>query len=114
MIPLAYGGTSRFHTSSVANIAVLVRTTLNNPGTRILNVDDPTALSVAEIGAAIAKHLGYRGELVGVDSSGYPPAVGATPWSIPRPFTVSHAASRNAAFGCSCRKCRSVETSCRA
>jgi hypothetical protein len=30
------------------------------------------------------------------------------------PVIVSHPAWRNAAFGCSCRKCRSIETSCRA
>ncbi len=61
MIRLAYGGTSRFHTSSVANIAVLVRTTLNNPGTRILNVADPTALSVAERLFSISGRVGCDG-----------------------------------------------------
>lgn len=40
-IPLAYEGQSRFHTSSVFNIAELVRVALDRPSTRILNIADP-------------------------------------------------------------------------
>ncbi|MEO8713762.1 MAG: NAD-dependent epimerase/dehydratase family protein [Acetobacteraceae bacterium] len=87
-IPLAYRGTSRFHTSSVANIAALTRVALETPGRRVLNIADPSAPSVAEIAALIARHLGYDGDLVAVDEPDYPPSVGTTPWSVPRPFVL--------------------------
>jgi nucleoside-diphosphate-sugar epimerase len=87
-IPLAYRGISRFHTASVANIAALARVVVAAPGSRILNIADPVAPSVAEIGAVIGRHLDYRGEFVAVDDQGVEPTVGRTPWSVPRPFVV--------------------------
>ncbi len=83
-IPIAYRGVSRFHTASVANIAELTRVVVEAPGRRILNIADPVAPSVAEIGATIAAHLGYRGQIVPVDDQ----SAGRTPWSVPRPFVV--------------------------
>ncbi|WP_050763964.1 NAD-dependent epimerase/dehydratase family protein [Beijerinckia indica] len=59
-IPLAYSGTSRFHTTSVINIAALTRLCLEKPGSRVLNIADPTAPSVKEIGHLIARHLHYE------------------------------------------------------
>lgn len=94
-IPLAYGGQSRFHTSAVKNIASLIGTTLKAPETRIFNAADPEALTVAEIGAAIAKHLGFNGELVAIDS--HDPIKGAdvgwSPWAIPSAFTLDTTAA---------------------
>ncbi|MDR3536806.1 MAG: hypothetical protein P4L71_09935 [Acetobacteraceae bacterium] len=87
-IPLAYRGTSRFHTSAAANIAALTRIAIETPGRRVLNIGDPVAPSVAEIAALIAQHLGYDGRIVEVDEPGYPPSVGRTPWSLPRPFVL--------------------------
>jgi nucleoside-diphosphate-sugar epimerase len=95
LIPLAYRGQSRFHTSAVANIAALIGTALDNPGTRILNVADPRALSVAEIGASISRHLGYEGTILPVnvgDEKGNA-AVGSTPWSVPALFTLDTTAA---------------------
>jgi nucleoside-diphosphate-sugar epimerase len=60
-IPLAYRGSSRFHTCAAANIAALILTALKVPGTKVLNIADPTAPSVAEIAALIARHLRYEG-----------------------------------------------------
>jgi nucleoside-diphosphate-sugar epimerase len=37
-IPLAYRGTSRFHTSAVTNIAALTRIAVEVPGRRVLNI----------------------------------------------------------------------------
>ena len=48
VIPLAYRGTSRFHTTSVANIAALTRVVIEAPANRVLNIADPSAPSVAE------------------------------------------------------------------
>jgi nucleoside-diphosphate-sugar epimerase len=87
-IPLAYRGSSRFHTCAAANIAVLVHTVLELPGTRVLNIADPTAPSVAEIAALIARHLSYDGAFVNGTDGDYPPIIGATPWSVPRPYIV--------------------------
>jgi nucleoside-diphosphate-sugar epimerase len=87
-IPLAYRGTSRFHTSSAANIAALIRVIVDAPGQRVLNIADPSAPSVADIAAFITQHLDYNGRIVEVDEQSYPPSVGRTPWSVPRPFAV--------------------------
>jgi nucleoside-diphosphate-sugar epimerase len=87
-IPLAHGGSSRFHTSSAANLAELVRVAVAKPGTRILNAADPEALSVAEIGALIAARLGHACEFVTVPDAGQVPGIGTTPWSVPQPFVV--------------------------
>jgi nucleoside-diphosphate-sugar epimerase len=87
-IPLAYRGASRFHTSSAANIAALTRVAAETPGRRVLNVADPSAPSVADIAAFVAQHLDYDGHIVKVDEQIYPPSVGRTPWSVPRPFVL--------------------------
>lgn len=87
-IPLAYRGASRFHTAAAANIAALVRVVAATPGKRVLNIADPVAPGVAEIGGAIAGHLGYQGELVKIETGETPPVVGRTPWSVPLPFVV--------------------------
>ncbi len=92
-IPLAYGGVSRFHTTSVANIAALTRVVVERPGRRVLNIADPFAPSVADIAACIAQHFEYGDRIVGVDEQSYPPPVGRTPWSVPRPFVLDCRAS---------------------
>ena len=95
VIPLAYRGLSRFHTSAVANIAALTGTALDRPGTRVLNAADPEALSVAEIGALIAAHLGYGGAILPLDLSDEKgaAAIGDTPWSTPAPFVLDMGAA---------------------
>lgn len=93
-IPLAYGGTSRFQTTAAANIAAVVLAAATASGSQILNVADPDTPTVAEIATAIARHLGYRGKILGIDDPSYPPPVGRTPWSVPRPFVVSGEAAR--------------------
>jgi nucleoside-diphosphate-sugar epimerase len=97
-IPLAYRGISRFHTSSVANIVALARVTVETPGHRVLNIADPSAPSVADIAAFIAQHLDYHGRIVEVDEQSYPPSVGRTPWSVPRPFVVDCRAALNLGY----------------
>ena len=87
-IPLAYAGSSRFHTSAVANIAALARVTVDTPGCRILNIVDPDPPSVAGIAALTTRHLGYEGRIMEVDDPAFPPRIGRTPWSVPRPFIV--------------------------
>ncbi len=88
VIPLAYRGTSRFHTTSVANIAALTRVVVEAPANRVLNIADPSAPSVAEIAATIAQHMGYEGQIVEVPGEDYPATLGRTPYSVPRPFIL--------------------------
>lgn len=88
VIPLAFEGRSRFHTTSTLNIAELVAVALERPGTRVLNIADPAALSVAEIGAIIGRHMNYAGKLVGLDAARFAKRIGRTPWSTPGPFVL--------------------------
>ena len=94
IVPLAYGGRSRFHTSSVTNIAALVRVVAGSPDRRILNIADPQALPVKEIAEAIASAHGFSGRFVMLpDVDSYPPAIGATPWSVQHPFVLDMTAA---------------------
>ncbi len=97
VIPLAFRGESRFHTIAVENIAALTRLCMERPGTRVFNIADPEALTLAQIGAAIARHLDFKGRFHLIDNDDYPPTVGATPWSVPKPFTLDMSAAL--AFG---------------
>lgn len=87
LVPLAFDGESRFHTSATANIAELIAVALKSPRTQILNAADPEALSVRAIGKAIARN--YDHELSMAPFAGPPAgAVGSSPWGVPRPFVV--------------------------
>jgi nucleoside-diphosphate-sugar epimerase len=97
-IPLAYRGSSRFHTTAARNIAALISVIAEKPGRRVLNIADPSAPSVGDIGACIARHLGYQGRIVGVNDPSYPPPVGRTPWSVPRPFVLNCQAALNLGY----------------
>ncbi len=78
VIPLAYRGRSRFHTTSAENIAALVRVAAGLPGQRVLNIADPTAPAVCEIAQAVGRHLGFRGRIVPLPDAD-PPPVSRTP-----------------------------------
>jgi nucleoside-diphosphate-sugar epimerase len=93
VIPLAFRGESRFHTSAVENIAELGKLCMEKPGTRIFNIADPQPLSVLQIGMAIAQHMGFKGRFHLIDRDDCPPTVGATPWSTPAPFTLDMSAA---------------------
>ena len=97
VIPLAFRGESRFHTSAVENIAAVALLCLEKPGTRVFNIADPEALTLAEIGVAIARHMDFKGGFHLIDNDEYPPTAGSTPWSVPAPFTLDMTAAQ--AFG---------------
>ena len=88
---LAYGGESRFHTSSARNIAELIRLAAASPASRVLNACDPQAPTVAEIGRAIDAVMGVEPETVFQDAPNG--SVGASPWSIERPVVVDMTAA---------------------
>ena len=87
VVVLPYRGESRFHTTSVDNLAELVWLAAERPGRRVLNCGDPEPPSVVEIARAIATALDR--EFVEVLFHGPPvDGVGDHPWGVPRPFVV--------------------------
>ncbi|ROT31086.1 NAD(P)-dependent oxidoreductase [Micromonospora sp. HM5-17] len=85
---LAYGGRSRFHPVSTANLAELIRLAANEPGARVLNAADPEPPTVAEIGAAVHAVLDHDAEEVLIEGPSPAPPVGETPWSVPEPVVL--------------------------
>lgn len=89
LIPIAYGARSVFHTSSARGLAELTALWLEKPVSRVLNVADRTAPSVAEIAAAITEATGLPLPLAPFDGPPSGPAhVGSTPWSAEHPFVL--------------------------
>lgn len=87
-VVLAGRGAGRFHTTSVANLAELIRLAAERPGTRVLNCADPDSPSVVEIARAISAAMDWQWSEVLLPD---PPAdgrPGATPWSVPKPFVL--------------------------
>lgn len=99
VIPLAYGGQSRFQTTSVTAITDAVFQAWAGDLPAITNVSDADSPTVAEIGYAIMDIMSLHADLVGLPAApSYPPEFGATPWSIPRPMIISAAARAGATY----------------
>lgn len=88
-IPVAYEGLSQFQTSSAQTVAAAVLAFASKSTPTVMNVADPSAPTVIEIGKAIMGAMGMSAEIIGLRDRGYPPKAGVTPWSIPRPFVVA-------------------------
>jgi nucleoside-diphosphate-sugar epimerase len=88
-VVLVSNGESRFHTSSVANVAELVRLSAARPGKRVLNCADPDPPTVREICRAVAPEL----EQVPIAESGYERRELSNPWAVPRPLVVDMSAA---------------------
>lgn len=98
-IPLAYGGQSRFQTTSAAAIADAVMGAVAGNLPAVANVSDADCPTVAEIGRAIMDVMDARAELVGLpDAPTHPPKLGATPWSVRLPMVCSAAATAEATY----------------
>lgn len=113
-IPLCFNGKSRFHTTAVSNIAEVTVRALERPETRILNVADPSALPVLEIGALIAQAMEWKGRLIPIDIGDprFGSPVGWTPWSVPAPFTLSTEAARRIGYTASIGYSQSIKEIC--
>jgi nucleoside-diphosphate-sugar epimerase len=83
-VALAWNGESRFHTTSVANLAELIRLAATQPGDRALNCGDPDPPTTLAICEAIGAALDHEFEPVLLPDD----AVG-NPWGVPRPIVVS-------------------------
>lgn len=87
-VAIAWRGESRFHTTSVANLAELIRLAAAEPGDRALNAGDPDPPTTLEICRAIGDALGHAFEPVLLAADEYD-----NPWGGERPFVVSMAAA---------------------
>jgi nucleoside-diphosphate-sugar epimerase len=87
-IPLAYGGTSRFHTTSAAAIAAAIMLAARRQIAPIVNVTDADAPTVKEIGQAIMAAMDMQAELVLLPDAARADDVGKTPWSVPSPLVL--------------------------
>lgn len=93
-IPLAYGGQSRFQTTSVSAIAEAVLRAVAGELPVIANVADADCPTLAEIGFAIMDILGIEAELIGLpDVQSFPPLYGRSPWSVQHPMILSASAT---------------------
>lgn len=84
---LACRGASRFHTTSVANLAELIRLAVLRPGNRVFNCGDPEPPTAVEIGRAVARALNHEFHEVLLPGAEQGP-VGDHPWNVPRPLVV--------------------------
>ena len=83
-VAIAWRGESRFHTTSVANLAELIRLAAAQPGDRALNAGDPDPPTTLEICRAIGDAVGHEFEPVLLPHDEYD-----NPWAGERPFVVS-------------------------
>jgi nucleoside-diphosphate-sugar epimerase len=96
--PLAFEGHSRFHTSATDNIAEVARIAAEVRFHGALNIADPDALSVIEIGKVIAAILNWDWTPVLLNDAASQTPVGSTPWSVPRPFILDTAKARDLGY----------------
>ena len=83
-VALAWKGESRFHTTSVANLAELIRLAAAQPASRALNAGDPDPPTTLEICEAIGSALDHEFGPVLLPDDAFD-----NPWAVPRPFVVS-------------------------
>ena len=83
-VALAWSGESLFHTTSVGNLAELIRLAAAQPGDRVLNCGDPEPPTTLEICGAIGRALEHEFEPVLLPDGAF-----GNPWAVPQPFVVS-------------------------
>jgi nucleoside-diphosphate-sugar epimerase len=88
---LARRGASVDHTTAAANVAALIETAAQAPGSRILNSADPDAPSALEISRVIASRLGHVWEEVLLEDA--PGTLGAHPWNAEHPIVLDTSAA---------------------
>jgi nucleoside-diphosphate-sugar epimerase len=88
LVALAWRGESQFHTTSVANLAELIRLAAAKPGDRALNAGDPDPPTTLGICRAIGDALGHEFEPVLLPGEEY-----ENPWAAEKPFVVSMTAA---------------------
>lgn len=97
-IPLAYCGRSRFQTSAAADIAELISVLAEARASGVYNIAGSDSPTVMEIGEAIVTECGIDTRLLPINTLAYPTRVGATPWSVPKPFTIAVRKARSIGY----------------
>lgn len=97
-IPLSYRGLSQFQTSAAADVAELISALAEARASGIYNVAGSDSPTVMEIGQAIFSACGIDARLLPIDTPAYSTRVGATPWSVPKPFTIAVGKARSIGY----------------
>lgn len=85
----AFRGGSVFHTTSVQNLAELIRLASEQPGTRVLNCGDPHPPTVRRIARAIWDTVSGQAPTEVLIAGASPlPDVGESPWTAPRSMVL--------------------------
>jgi nucleoside-diphosphate-sugar epimerase len=86
LVAIAFRGESRFHTTSVPNLAELIRLAAAQPGDRAFNAGDPDPSTTLEICRAVGAAMGHEFEPVLLPGDEYD-----NPWGAPPeyPFVIS-------------------------
>jgi nucleoside-diphosphate-sugar epimerase len=93
-VVLAYGGTTTFHPVSSANVASMIVSAAERPGTRIVNCGDPSPRNVIQICDAVAATMDHAWAVHTID--GAPDGnVGDTPWSTTHSFVMDLSVAQN-------------------
>ncbi len=87
-IPVAHGGTSRFHTTSANGMGGFAALCLDRQITGTFNIADPDAPTLYEIVQSVAHAAGRVPEVVPLPEGDFG-TVGRSPWSVPRPLHLS-------------------------
>jgi nucleoside-diphosphate-sugar epimerase len=88
VVVLAHRGESRFQTTSVHNLAELMRLAAERPGRRVLNCGDPEAPTVLQIGRAIGAAMDREWTEVLLPGPPRDKVVGDSPWGVPGSFVL--------------------------
>jgi len=94
VVLLARRGEGTDHPTAAANIASLIETVADRPGTRILNSADPDAPSGLAIARTVARYLGHDWEEVLVDGG----ELGRHPWDKVPPFVLDMTAAQRLGY----------------
>jgi nucleoside-diphosphate-sugar epimerase len=95
-VAIAFRGESRFHTTSVPNLAELIRLAAAQPGNRAFNAGDPDPPTTLDICHAVGAAMGHEFEPVLLPGDEYD-----NPWGAPpdAPFVISmEAAERDVGY----------------
>jgi nucleoside-diphosphate-sugar epimerase len=88
-------GAGRYHRVAAANVAHLIRLAAERPGTRVLNSGDAEVRSILDIGRAVALLLEHEPIEVLLPSPPLVASIGATPWSVYKPFVLDMTRARD-------------------
>ena len=88
-VVLSWNASSRFGSTSTANIAELVRLCAEQPGVRALNATDDEHPSTREIAEIVFSAMGHEAEVIALPGAARDDGLGNSPWGIPHPFVMS-------------------------